>query len=168
MTDVDRRGVVYSDEPSAVNQHVVARRAPWSPMQLVGLIVGVALIVIGGVALARSGMNFSHVEASRSQVAGLGFTSMSALIVTIVGVFIAIGCSSPYSARSVMWTFGIIMFAFGLIVALTPDTFYRMWGFTTANGDALAVCGGVLVLAVALSPIFVHTRRSVVWRDRRP
>ena len=143
----------------------VAERPPWSPAQLVVAIAGLVFIVIGGVGLARAGLHFDAVPLSRTQVAGLWFTNMSALITLVAGVIMLVGAIDPDAAKATMWFFGVILIAFGLIVAISPRPFTNMWGFTTANGVFYVVVGAILVLAGAISPVF-YSRRQVVSSGR--
>ena len=142
----------------------VSNRAPWSPAQIVLAIVGLVFIVIGGVGLARAGIHFNTIPFTRTQVAGLGFTCMSALIQLVAGVFMLVGSIEPTMAKSTMWFFGVLLIAFGLIVAIGTTSFTTMWGYRTANGVFDVVAGAVLVLAAALSPIF-YSRHQVVSRE---
>jgi multisubunit Na+/H+ antiporter MnhB subunit len=139
----------------------VADRPPWSPAQLVVGIVGIVFIVIGGVALARAGLHFDNIPLTRTQVAGLWFTNMSALITLVAGVIMLVGAIDPDAAKATMWFFGVVLIAFGLIVAISPQPFARMWGFNSANGVFYVIAGAILVLAGALSPVF-YSRRSMV------
>jgi uncharacterized membrane protein HdeD (DUF308 family) len=139
----------------------VASRAPWSPAQFVVAIAGVVFIVIGGVALARAGVNFHNIPMTRTQVAGLWFTNLSAIVTLVAGVIMLAGAIDPDGAKATMWFFGILLIAFGLIVAITPTSFTNMWGYTTANGVFYVVTGAILLLAGALSPVF-YSRRQVV------
>jgi|GEM_PF-3489607 len=77
----------------------VADRAPWSPAQLVVAAAGILFIVIGGVALARAGLHFDNVPLTRTQVAGLWFTNMSALITLVAGSSCWSGQSTPTAPR---------------------------------------------------------------------
>ncbi len=148
---------VPSMAQSQSERRVVAERPAWSPMQFVALVIGILYIVFGAVALARGGIHFNYIPGTYTKVAGLGFTCVSGLVVLVAGVIIAAGGARPYSARSIGWVFGIASFAFGLVVALSPSTFFRVWGFSTADGVALAICGIVLLIAAAVSPIFVRS-----------
>ncbi len=143
----------------------VSERAPWSPAQLVVAIVGLVFVVLGGVALARAGLHFNDVPLTRTQVAGLWFTDVSALVTLVGGVVMLVGAIDPDSAKATMWLFGVVLIAFGLIVAISPQPFTNMWGFNAANGVFYVVAGAVLVLAGAVSPVF-YSRRSVVSRRR--
>jgi hypothetical protein len=122
-------------------------------------------IVIGGVALARSGVNFHDIPLTRVEVAGLWFTNLSALITLIAGVIMLVGGIDPDAAKATTWFFGIVLIAFGLIVAITPQSFTNMWGYTTANGVFYVVTGAILVLAGALSPVF-YSRREIVSQQQ--
>jgi hypothetical protein len=140
-------------------------RAPWSPAQAICAIAGLVLTVIGGVALARTGWHVSDVPATRTQVAGLHFTSMSALIQLAVGVFVLLSCVQPMAAKSAMVLTGLALLAFGLVVAISPVQFYNLWGYVRSTGTFYAVVGAILLLGASLSPIF--TSRSSVTRTRR-
>jgi peptidoglycan/LPS O-acetylase OafA/YrhL len=139
----------------------VVERPPWSPAQIVAVISGIVLVVVGGVALARSGVNFSNVPATHSTVAGLHFTSMSALIQLVAGVFLLAGGAYPDTAKGSMAFWGAVLLAFGLVVAIDSVPFFTMWGYTKSNGVFYAVIGGVLILAAAVSPIIFSRRRVV-------
>lgn len=143
----------------------VADRAPWSPAQLVVAIAGIVFIVIGGVALARAGVNFHHIPLSRTQVAGLWFSNLSAIVTLVAGVIMLAGAIDPVGAKATMWFFGILLITFGLIVAITPTSFTNMWGYTTANGVFYIVTGAILLVAGALSPVF-YSRRQVVSQQQ--
>jgi hypothetical protein len=133
----------------------------WSPNQIIALVVAVAIIVVGGVALGRAGVTFSNVPLHRSAVIGLGFTSMSALITLVAGVVLAAGCVHPVSARYLSGGFGVVFLAFGLVVAVTPQPFFNMWNFTTANGVVIACVGVLLLLSALVSPVFERSTSTM-------
>jgi hypothetical protein len=142
----------------------VSDRAPWSPAQLVVSVAGIFFIVLGGVALARAGVHFEDVPLTRVQVAGLWFTNMSALITLVAGVLMLAGAIDPDGAKATMWLFGVVLIAFGLVVAISPQPFTNMWGYHAANGVFYVVVGAVLLLAGAVSPVFHSSRRVVSER----
>lgn len=137
------------------------RRAPWSPAQLVAVAAGTVLVVIGGVGLARAGVHLSPsvIPLTHTRVAGLGFTSLSALIQLIAGVVLLGGGAHPDTAKSTMAVVGVALVAFGLIVAIDPTPFFTMWGYTTASGVFYTVVGAVVLVAAAVSPVFSSRRR---------
>ena len=68
----------YVDE--APTRSRVVEHAAWSPAQIIGLAGGVVLIVIGAIALSRTGTDFSNIPATHAAVAGFGFTCLSAAV----------------------------------------------------------------------------------------
>ncbi len=146
-----------------VTQREVVRSA-WSPAQLVAVVAGLLLVVLGGVALSRSGVHFTDLAATHVMVAGMGFTTLSAIVDLVVGVIVLAGGAFPDTAKGTMAVFGVLLLAFGLVVALGPAPFSTSWGYVTANGVFFAVVGGVLLLAAIVSPIFASSRR-VTRRD---
>lgn len=155
---MERRRQTVNQDGTLVRE---VRRASWSPSQLVAVAAGILLVVIGGVGLARTGTNFSHLAFSHSQVAGLGVTPVSALVELAVGVLILAGGAYPGSAKGTTSVFGVVMLAFGLIVALDAKPFFSNWGYTRGNGIFFIVVGAVLLVTAAASPIF-SSRRAVV------
>jgi hypothetical protein len=133
----------------------------WSPAQVIAVAAGLFLIVTGGLALARSGLGFSNIPATHASAAGLPYTCLSALVQLVVGVVITGGGLFPEAARGICAVFGIILFAFGLVVAIEPTPFANMWGYNTSSGVMMAIIGGVLLVAGAVSPIFTSQRRVV-------
>ncbi len=156
MSEVREIHHVFDDgspDDGGYEERRVVRRRAWSPTQFVVLAVGLVLIVIGGVALARTGLHYTAVPFTRVKVAGLGFTSMSATVTLAAGVMLACNCAGPAAARTAAWLFGVVFVAFGLVVALAPTAFSNMWGFSAANGVAITVCGAVLTVAAAVFPV---------------
>jgi hypothetical protein len=133
-------------------------RAPWSPAQFVAVAAGLVLVVIGGIALARSGAHFNALPLTHTMVAGLHFSALSAVVQLAAGVILLGGGAYPYSAKGTMATMGVILLAWGLIVAIDPQPFFNMWGYTTSAGVFYAVMGGILIVAAAVSPIFFSRR----------
>lgn len=136
------------------------RHVEWSPAQIVGVAAGLFLTVLGGVALARSGANFSNIPATHVMAAGLPFTCLSATVTLVAGVLILGGSLHPAAAKVVMGLFGVVMLAFGLIVAIAPTRFTNMWGYDQSSGVMMAIVGAVMLIASAASPIFT-ARHSV-------
>ena len=145
-----RRSVVAEDG----SRYRVSDRPPWSPAQLVAVAVGIILVVIGGVALARGGINFSDIASTHSTVAGFGYTCLSALVQLVVGVIIIGGGVFPGAAKGTMAFFGVVLLAFGLIVAIDSTPFVNNWGYSRSTGVLYAILGAVLLVAAAVSPVF--------------
>ncbi len=140
------------------------RHAAWSPAQLVALAVGLVLVVIGGTALARVGLNFNVIPTTHAQVDGLRHTSLSALLELATGVILVGVGAIPGGARSLMTVFGVLLLGAGLVIAIQPDSFRRWFSYDASSGVFIAVLGGVLLVAAMVSPVISGTRnrRAVV------
>jgi hypothetical protein len=142
------------------------RRATWSPAQLVAVIAGVLLVVLGGLGLARAGTDFSNLAASHAQVAGMWVSPLSALAELIVGVLVLAGGAYPAGAKGTMSVFGVLLLAFGLIVAIDPTPFFRTWAYTKGDGIFYAIVGAILLITAVVSPVFYSRRDRVVMQSR--
>mgnify|MGYP000129578203 CR=1 FL=1 len=164
-----RRVVRTVADDEIVTDDVVARRevvrAPWSPAQIVALIVGAVLTVLGGVALARTGLNIGDLDGARTQVMGLEHTALLALIELIVGVVLIAAGAMPGAPRGTMSFIGAVLLLFGLIVAIEPGGTYRALGTTTGHGWFWAILGVVLLATAMLAPVIYDAdRRGFVRR----
>jgi phosphatidylserine synthase len=150
-----------SAQSEVEERHYVWRGPSFSPIQAVSLIVGLLFIIVGAVALARTGIHFNNVPSTRQFVDGLGFTCLSGLVVLVVGAILALSAMDQYAARGAAWFVGVLGLTFGLVVALTPNTFLAWWGFGTNDGVTLAILGGLLIGAGALLPMVVRQSARV-------
>ncbi len=144
----------------------VVERPAWSPAQIFGVAGGVVLVVIGAIALARTGTHFSSIPATHAMAVGLHFTCLSAIVQLGAGVLLLGACVFPMSAKSAMATFGVLLVAWGIVIVADITRLFTMWGYTKGTGIFYIVIGAVLVLAAALSPIFFSSRREVSQESR--
>jgi hypothetical protein len=134
-------------------------RWEWSPAQLVGCIIGLLFVVLGGVALARTGIDLQHLTAKHVQVAGAGHTQVLAYIELGYGILMLAAASVPDAARGLMTFLGLVALAFGLVVAIQPSSFTHSLGITGGGyGVFLAIVGGVTVVAANVSPVIFRRR----------
>ena len=146
------------------SDRVVDRKA-WSPGQIVAGLAGFALIVIGGIALARLGLS-GPITGEATEVAGVGATRLWAIIEIVLGVILLGMAASPYRVRGSLVTLGLLFAAFGVVVAVEPDPFQEPLGVDQQSGFIWIVVGVILVLAGWLSPTVVsQTRRATAVRD---
>lgn len=142
-------------------------RAPWSPAQVVALVIGLIFTVMGGVALARTGINFSDVSSTHTQVAGMHHTVVLGLIELFLGLVLLGAGAIPGAGRGSMSFLGIVLLGFGLVVAIQPSSFHSSLGMHASGGVFYIVCGVVLLVAAMVAPVFfddsrVSTRRTYV------
>jgi hypothetical protein len=133
---------------------VTVETRPWSPAQLVALLVGLVFVIFGGIALARTGIDLSNVSAKHVKVAGAGQTQLMAYIELAFGILLLIAGSVPGGIRGLISFLGVAALAFGIIVAAQPSSFKPRLGIGEGYGIFLAVVGAVLLLAGMLAPVF--------------
>lgn len=128
-------------------------RPPWSPAQLVAIALGVAFLVVGGVALARTGIDFGDLHSKKVDVAGLGHTQLLGWIELAVGLLLMAAGAVPGAGRGLMSLLGILLIAGGLIVAIQPSSFTDWLGVDRSSGVVYVVAGAVLLLAAITAPV---------------
>jgi hypothetical protein len=127
--------------------------------------VGIFLAVVGGVALARTGINFADLDAARSEVMGLEHTPILGLSELILGLVLVGAAAADSAPRGTMTFVGVLMLLFGIIVAIEPTAFNRALGTTSGHGWFYAVLGVILVGTAMVSPvIFERGEERVVRR----
>ena len=133
---------------------------------MVSLIVGAVLAVIGGVALARTGINFADLDAARAQVMGLEHTPLLGLAELIIGLVLIGAAAAGGAPRGTMTFVGGVLVLFGIIVAIEPSAFNRALGTSSGHGWFWTILGSILLVAALVSPVvFDSGRRTVVHRD---
>jgi hypothetical protein len=140
----------------------MTERPAWSPAQLVALVAGLVLTVIGAIALARTGTNFSNVSATHAQAAGLSFSAVSAVVQLVAGVLLLGSAVFPESAKVGLALFGVVLLAWGIVIAADTVRLFSTWGYSRSTGVLYIVIGAVLLVAAAVSPIFFSRQRQVI------
>jgi hypothetical protein len=136
-------------------EHTQVAWGPWSPAQLVAGGIGLFLTVLGGVALARTGLG--DMTSPETTVLGFGHTPLMAITEIGFGVLLMLDAASAFASRAMLIGFGALAAAFGLIIVIEPGAFQDWLGVTRANGWLyLGIGAGAFVLG-SLSPVF--TRR---------
>ncbi len=153
-----RRQVIV-EEPAAVTDHelrrqddrTVATASMFSAAQALSLLVGVASLVLGAVALARTGLAFDDLSATHVTVVGLDHSALLAVIEVVFGLF-AIGAGAmPGGSRGLMVALGVLSLGFGVFVFAAKDDLHDSLGVHDGNAW-VAVISGVLLLVGALLP----------------
>jgi len=142
----------------------------WSPAQIIGLIVGIGFIVLGVAALAKTGLDTSHVDRPHDVVWHFAHTPLLGAIEVGYGALLVIASVVPGAARWLMGLLGAIGVAFGLVVLIetVPNKLNDWLAVTHRNGWLFLIAGGVVLLASIFSPVFgggyrrEHARREVV------
>jgi hypothetical protein len=136
---MDQRGDDMNERIAGEAQSTsrVVERPAWSPAQIFGVADGVVLVVIGAIALARTGTHFSSIPATHAMAVGLHFTCLSAIVQLGAGVLLLGACVFPMSAKSAMATFGVLLVAWGIVIVADITRLFTMWGYTKGTRNIL-------------------------------
>jgi len=141
----------------------------WSPAQLVGMVAGIGITVLGFVALARTGFNTDNIYSPHALAWRLPHSPLMALIEVGFGVLLIVGSVVPGGVRSLIALLGAVALSFGIVVvSMTPPDRLNHWlGVEDKNGWFFVVVGGVLLLAGFVSPVFTTRTHKHVVRDEQ-
>jgi predicted anti-sigma-YlaC factor YlaD len=149
------------NEPRVI--HLSPEVSTWTPAQILALVVGVAFIVLGGVALLRTGIGQSVFEPTTT-VAGLSYTPLLGLIEVIFGLILLAVGAFPGAAQGVVFL-GILALAGGLLLVIEPTAFQSSIAAGRAHGWFYVVVGAVLALVGLVTPTALRRRATAVVRD---
>lgn len=154
--------IVHRAEPSEerVTEREVVYRSNWSPAQIMALVAGVFFIVMGGIAMARGGLDFTaHVE-----VGGFHHTPLLGLIEVLVGIFMLAMGAIPGQDRTGLVFTGSLLLAFGLVVAFQGESFHPWLGTHANIGWLYVIIGAVLLVVALVSPVIMQSDRRIYGR----
>lgn len=150
---------------SIVEEDRAVRRAPWSPAQFIALAIALFYIVLGGVAIARAGLDLNSIVDSHKQVAGLHHSLLLGILELVFGLFLLGAGALPGADRYGMITLGVIGVGLGLVVAIEPTAFHSWLGVHAGNGWLYALTGVVLLATAMLAPVIWSGRRDTVGAE---
>ena len=153
---------------------VAVERQPWSPAQLIAIVFGIVFVVLGGIVLARTGIN-SHITSDHVSVAGSVQTQLMGYFEIAFGALLLVVGSIPGAGRGGMSFLGIVALVFGIIVVAQPSRFYHSLGIGSGYGVFLIIVGAILAITSMVAPIYwgfsrregVAGRRSGYYGARR-
>jgi uncharacterized membrane protein HdeD (DUF308 family) len=125
-------------------------------------------VVLGGIAIARTGVDFNRLTTVHVDVAGSTQTQLMGYIELVYGALLLIVGSIPGAGRAGMSFLGILALVFGIIVVAQPSSFYHSLGIGSGYAVFLIVIGAVLMITAMVSPIYWgFSRRYGAMRGRR-
>jgi hypothetical protein len=156
--DADRDDSVVTTKPG---RH-------WSPAQFVSLIVGVAAIVFGIVALAKTGIHGDSLRTPHREVWSFDHTPLLAVVEIAFGVLLVLASVSAGASRAFMALLGALAVAFGVLIVADawPARMHRWFGVHDRNGWLFVITGGVVLLAGLVLPTFDRPETRVVREQR--
>jgi hypothetical protein len=151
----------YVDEPNRAAATYVEREVPardpmpWSPAQLVGMVIGIGFTVLGIVAVARTGFDPSHIYTPRTSVWHLPHTPLLAVIEIGYGILMVLASVVPGAIRTLMGLLGAAALVLGIVVLAAPSHRLSRWlAVNHTSGVLFTIVGAVVVLAAIISPVF--------------
>ncbi|MDQ4131255.1 MAG: DUF4383 domain-containing protein [Actinomycetota bacterium] len=130
----------------------------WTPAQVVALVLGLIFVVLGGVALLRTGMGGDLLDPTTT-VAGLSYTPLLGLIEVIFGLLLIAMGSFPAGSDAVVFL-GVLLLAFGLLVVIEPAAFESSIAAGRAHGWFYVVTGAIAAVTALASPAFARRRAT--------
>jgi len=142
---------VVSEERAAIGQ-------PFGIAQFFSLGIGIFLIVIGAVGLARAGVH--HFDSPVASVGPFTMTPLLAAVNLFLGLVGLIGAAGRAAARSACMFIGPLMLVGGIIALIQR---VRVLGWNRADGVIYIILGAVAIVAGLMSPpvTTVEERRVV-------
>jgi len=133
-------------------RHRTVDRRVFSPASVVAGIIGLLLVIIGGVVLARVGLE--SLTGDTATVFGFDHTALMGLIDVIAGLFF-LGAAASSSVRGTMIGLSMAAIGFGAIVAIEPGAFKSGLGGASELGVFYIIIGAVGLLAAWAFPTTV-------------
>ena len=162
-----RRRAVVDEGPVAesgvATRRTVVERPPWSPAQLVALVIGIISTVIGVIALINTGVHPHAMDVVRTDGPLWQHTAWLAIGEIVFGLIMIGAGVVPGGARGSMTFMGILALAFGIAVLVAPNDLRA----ENTTGWAFIIAGGVSLLAAAVSPVFFSGDRRYGYSRRR-
>jgi hypothetical protein len=140
----------------------------WSPLQLLGLIVGIGFAVLGAVALAQTGFNTAHLDLPHQLVWSFPHSPLLGAIELAFGALMVVGSVVPGGARTLLGLLGGVALVFGIVVLATslPNRLNDWLAVSHRNGWLYVITGAVVLAAAIFSPIvFTESRERRVVRS---
>ncbi len=142
--------------------HVAPPLRLWTPAQIVALILGLIFVVLGGVALLRTGVGSDMFDPTTT-VAGLSYTPLLGVIEVAFGLLLMAVGAFPDGADAVVFL-GVLALAFGLLVVIEPAAFESSIAAGRAHGWFYVITGAIAALTALVSPALM--RRAIYVRGR--
>ena|SRR5215207_7297949 len=159
MASYEHRDVV--DTPQS-RTAAVSRTRHFSPGQILTGIVGALLVIVGIVAVTRTGIDGS-LNTPPTDIFGLAHSALIGIVEIGAGLLLLVGSASP-SSRGVAAFVGALLVIGGIVVAAASNGLLMDLGTEKSTGWFLAVMGGIALVG-ALLPTFVRSDRTVTSQD---
>ena len=144
-------------------RRTVVERPPWSPAQLVALIIGIISTVIGTIALINTGVHPHAMDVVRTDGPLWQHTAWLAIGEIVFGLIMIGAGVVPGGARGLMTFMGILALAFGIAVLVANNDLRA----EDATGWGFIIAGGASLIAASISPVFFAGDKRYGYARRR-
>jgi hypothetical protein len=164
-----RRRVLADDrmaEDEVVHRRAAVERPPWSPAQIVAVILGILFLIVGGIALSKTGVHTNAMNQEYANAPLWHHTAWLALGELVFGLMMLGAGVVPGGARGLMTFLGMVALAFGIAVLIAPTSLHKYFGAHSGTGWAYIVVGAISLVAASVSPVFFTGDRVAYGRRR--
>jgi hypothetical protein len=139
----------------------------WSPAQVVAFVIGAAAVVLGGIALTRTGFHPDRLYDNERSVLSFHHTELLALVEIAFGVLMMVAALSP-GGRGLMALLSAALLGFGIVVVVDwwQADFHHWLGVHDRNGWLFVIVGAVGLFSALFLPTFrtggVSRRRTLI------
>lgn len=148
----------HEHETTRQHRRVAVERSGFTFGQGIAGVLGLILVIVGGVAMARVG--FDSLVGETTEVLGIGHTLLLGIIDVVVGLMFLSAASTMFGVRGTLITLGALALAFGAVVAIEPDPFVDYLGEGTSLGLAYIVIGLISLVAGLATPTLVRSEST--------
>lgn len=143
---------------------VAPARHPWTPARVIALALGVVFIVLGGVALLRTGIGPSLFRPTVT-VGPLTYTPLLGILEVVFGLLLLAAGAFPVAADGVVFL-GVLALAFGMLMVIEPGAFRQRLAGGEVHGWFYVITGALAALSGLISSTIVRRRATSVVRTR--
>lgn len=147
---------VRQDHDEIIATRSSSVRQPYGPAQIFNLALGIFLVVVGAVALARTGLH--SITKPTTTVGPFGLTPLYALVHIAMGVMALASATSRSAARGMGMFLGATMIAVGIVTIIQP---VKAFGWRDANGVADLILGAGAIVAAAMTSLSEYGERRI-------
>lgn len=138
----------------------------WSPARILALVVGLIFVVLGGVALVRAGIGIDNIFEPTTNVAGLAYTPLLAIIELAFGLMLLALGAFPAASDGIVFL-GLLALAFGLLLVIEPAALQGSIAAGRAHGWFYVVTGGMVALTGLAAPAVGRRSGATRIEERR-
>lgn len=165
VRDVD--APVVSDERSAVVERRTHEYPPWSPAQIIGLVLGIGMTVLGIAAVTRTGFDSADIYQPHLEVWGMPHSPLLGVCEIAFGALMILASIIPGALRWLMALLGAISLGFGIVILTEAarSDLTRWFAVDDSNGWLFTIVGAVALLTAMFAPVFFPRRDRLGERD---